>query len=92
MHIEWCLVQPASPSNTSPLSLPVLSDTLLAALPPPLQSRTVRDLELEIENMGGSLNAYTGREQTCYYAKVGGGTGGGAVYCAGPHAEEGGGS
>jgi processing peptidase subunit beta len=30
----------------------------------------VRDLELEIENMGGSLNAYTGREQTCYYAKV----------------------
>ena len=30
----------------------------------------MRDLELEIENMGGSLNAYTGREQTCYYAKV----------------------
>jgi hypothetical protein len=30
----------------------------------------VRDLEVEIENMGGSLNAYTGREQTCYYAKV----------------------
>jgi hypothetical protein len=30
----------------------------------------VKDLEVEIENMGGSLNAYTGREQTCYYAKV----------------------
>jgi predicted Zn-dependent peptidase len=36
------------------------------------QTRTVKDLEVEIENMGGSLNAYTGREQTCYYAKVGG--------------------
>jgi processing peptidase subunit beta len=35
-----------------------------------LQTRTVKDLEVEIENMGGSLNAYTGREQTCYYAKV----------------------
>lgn len=34
------------------------------------QRRTVRDLEVEIENMGGALNAYTGREQTCYYAKV----------------------
>ena len=30
----------------------------------------MRDLEVEIENMGGALNAYTGREQTCYYAKV----------------------
>jgi processing peptidase subunit beta len=27
-------------------------------------------LEIEVENMGGQLNAYTGREQTCYYAKV----------------------
>eukprot|EP00878_Enallax_costatus_P000634 GHUV01000737.1.p1 GENE.GHUV01000737.1~~GHUV01000737.1.p1 ORF type:complete len:493 (+),score=146.57 GHUV01000737.1:128-1606(+) len=34
------------------------------------KSRSVKDLEVEIENMGGSLNAYTGREQTCYYAKV----------------------
>jgi len=25
---------------------------------------------VEIENMGGHLNAYTSREQTCYYAKV----------------------
>jgi processing peptidase subunit beta len=37
---------------------------------PPLQKRTVRDLEVEVENMGGQLNAYTGREQTAYYAKV----------------------
>lgn len=35
-----------------------------------LQKRTVKDLEVEVENMGGQLNAYTGREQTCYYAKV----------------------
>lgn len=34
-------------------------------------SRTVRDLEVEIENMGGHLNAYTSREQTAYFAKVG---------------------
>lgn len=27
------------------------------------------DLELEIENMGAHLNAYTSREQTVYYAK-----------------------
>ncbi|RVW30424.1 putative mitochondrial-processing peptidase subunit beta, mitochondrial [Vitis vinifera] len=31
---------------------------------------TARDLEEEIENMGGHLNAYTSREQTTYYAKV----------------------
>lgn len=32
--------------------------------------RSARDLEEEIENMGGHLNAYTSREQTTYYAKV----------------------
>ncbi|EPZ35276.1 mitochondrial-processing peptidase subunit beta [Rozella allomycis CSF55] len=32
--------------------------------------RSQRDLEIEIENMGGHLNAYTSREQTVYYAKV----------------------
>mmetsp|Transcript_1161 Transcript_1161/g.1315 ORF Transcript_1161/g.1315 Transcript_1161/m.1315 type:complete len:463 (-) Transcript_1161:149-1537(-) len=34
------------------------------------QNRTQRQLEVEIENMGGHLNAYTSREQTVYYAKV----------------------
>ncbi|GAY52805.1 hypothetical protein WN944_005604 [Citrus x changshan-huyou] len=34
------------------------------------EKRTARDLEEEIENMGGHLNAYTSREQTTYYAKV----------------------
>jgi len=32
--------------------------------------RAKSQLELEIENMGGHLNAYTSREQTVYYAKV----------------------
>lgn len=32
--------------------------------------RSQTDIELEIENMGGHLNAYTSREQTVYYAKV----------------------
>ena len=35
-----------------------------------MQSRTSRDLEVEIENMGGHLNAYTSREMTCYFARV----------------------
>jgi len=34
------------------------------------KKRSVKDLEVEVENMGGQLNAYTGREQTAYYAKV----------------------
>ncbi|ORZ25186.1 Metalloenzyme, LuxS/M16 peptidase-like protein [Absidia repens] len=34
------------------------------------KTRTQRDLELQIENMGGHLNAYTSREQTVYYAKA----------------------
>jgi len=32
--------------------------------------RTQQQLEMEIENMGGHLNAYTSREQTVYFAKV----------------------
>jgi processing peptidase subunit beta len=34
------------------------------------EKRTSRELEEEIENMGGHLNAYTSREQTTYYARV----------------------
>jgi len=34
------------------------------------QKRSRIQLEEEIENMGGVLNAYTSREQTVYYAKV----------------------
>lgn len=34
------------------------------------QKRSRVQLEEEIENMGGVLNAYTSREQTVYYAKV----------------------
>ncbi len=32
--------------------------------------RTARDIVVEIEAVGGYLNAYTGREQTAYYARV----------------------
>jgi hypothetical protein len=32
--------------------------------------RTQRALELEVENLGAHLNAYTSREQTVYYAKA----------------------
>lgn len=34
------------------------------------ERRSARQLEEEIENMGGHLNAYTSREQTTYYARV----------------------
>lgn len=34
------------------------------------KNRTQQQLEIEIENMGAHLNAYTSREQTVYYAKV----------------------
>ncbi|KAM9327416.1 mitochondrial-processing peptidase subunit beta [Pholidichthys leucotaenia] len=34
------------------------------------RKRSQLDLELEIENMGAHLNAYTSREQTVYYAKA----------------------
>ena len=33
-------------------------------------NKTQQRMEVEIENMGGHLNAYTSREQTVYYAKV----------------------
>jgi len=33
------------------------------------KNRTQRALELEVENIGAHLNAYTSREQTVYYAK-----------------------
>jgi mitochondrial-processing peptidase subunit beta len=35
-----------------------------------LQARNSRNLEVEIENIGAHLNAYTSREMTCYYARV----------------------
>ncbi|KAL6507238.1 hypothetical protein OROGR_023433 [Orobanche gracilis] len=34
------------------------------------ERRTARQLEEEVENIGGHLNAYTSRVQTAYYAKV----------------------
>lgn len=34
------------------------------------EKRNREQLEVEIENMGGTLNAYTSREHTVYYAKV----------------------
>lgn len=34
------------------------------------KKRSQLQLEMEVENMGGQLNAYTSREQTVYYAKV----------------------
>ncbi len=32
--------------------------------------RSARDIALALESLGGSMNAFTAREQTCYYARV----------------------
>ena len=62
-----------------PPLLPLLAAAGRQPPPPPslalslfiiAQKRSVKDLEVEVENMGGQLNAYTGREQTAYYAKA----------------------
>lgn len=34
------------------------------------KKRTARDIAREIESVGGILNAFTGKEYTCFYAKV----------------------
>lgn len=34
------------------------------------ERRSASDIAIEIESVGGNLNAYTGRERTCYYAKM----------------------
>jgi len=34
------------------------------------ERRSAMDIAAEIESVGGHLNAYTGRERTCYYAKM----------------------
>ncbi len=34
------------------------------------ERRSANDIAVEIESVGGNLNAYTGRERTCYYAKM----------------------
>lgn len=34
------------------------------------EKRTAKDIAESIENIGGQLNAFTGKECTCYYAKV----------------------
>jgi predicted Zn-dependent peptidase len=34
------------------------------------ERRTAFDIAQEVESLGGVLNAFTGKEQTCYYAKV----------------------
>ena len=51
----------------SMLEAVIWQDVMLACS---MQSRKMKQLEEEIENMGGHLNAYTSREITSYYAKV----------------------
>ncbi|MCM2272227.1 MAG: insulinase family protein [candidate division Zixibacteria bacterium] len=34
------------------------------------KNRTAKELASSLENLGGSLNGFTSREQTCYYARV----------------------
>jgi predicted Zn-dependent peptidase len=34
------------------------------------KNRTAKEIAVSLESVGGGLNAFTGREQTCYYARV----------------------
>jgi predicted Zn-dependent peptidase len=34
------------------------------------KNRTAKEIAASLESVGGGLNAFTGREQTCYYARV----------------------
>ena len=34
------------------------------------KKRTAKEIAVSLESVGGGLNAFTGREQTCYYARV----------------------
>lgn len=34
-----------------------------------MQKRSLMDIEVEVENLGSHLNAYTSREMTSYYAR-----------------------
>ncbi len=34
------------------------------------KNRTAKQIAMEIDNIGGQLNAFTGKEYTCYYTKV----------------------
>ena len=34
-----------------------------------LQKRSIQDIETQVENMGASVNAYTSRENTAFYAR-----------------------
>lgn len=34
------------------------------------KKRSAKDIAVALESLGGSLNAFTGREQTCYYVRI----------------------
>lgn len=34
------------------------------------KKRSAKDIAISLESLGGSLNAFTSREQTCYYARI----------------------
>lgn len=57
------------PVSAFPFS-PVMPVSKLRLVLQGTEKRTKEQLELEVENMGAHLNAYTSREQTVYYAKV----------------------
>ena len=71
VSMQWGQVRAANDGPKKPAG-PVCSTrcVLLSSCFTAVQKRTVKELEVEVENMGGQLNAYTGREQTCYYAKT----------------------
>ncbi|KAJ8686290.1 hypothetical protein QAD02_022084 [Eretmocerus hayati] len=66
---EALINQPPTRTTTLDNGMRVASEDSGAATATGTSKRSQTDLELEIENMGAHLNAYTSREQTVFYAK-----------------------
>lgn len=64
-RLIWCLF-----SNIVYFYVMFIFLSVDLCVPQGTRKRSQLDLELEIENMGAHLNAYTSREQTVYYAKA----------------------
>ena len=75
-HTFWSICPSKAPRcgskqlTASHVAASLLCKSCITNEPGAVQKRSVQELEVEIENLGAHLNAYTSREQTCYYAKV----------------------
>jgi predicted Zn-dependent peptidase len=64
-------VAPASPSASAPPAVPAgISHLIEHMLFKGTDSRSAKEIAEEVDRMGGVINAFTGKETTCYYIKT----------------------